>query len=323
MTHLRPRYFRRILILIALIFIGRYAVEHAIETYKKNRVADTRSINDPHDRDKKSLLYAFVAIGTSPQRQKVIYDNVQVISKPSSRYNVDCILFSYAAYQDEPAWVKQIDNDKTHICQVIRVYKLGFVEFLKMLMPRMLKKARYDYLTIVLDDVTLAPPHGNYNYERFFDLVQKFDLSVATPSVINSLHHVLRPLKTLLPNQIGRKMKMIEIQAITFHLKAWECFYELVDAQYPSGWGMDVWYFDYCVNTGRVDDKIGVIDIIHVTHNPFMSNTTNRPGIDLIEYYINQQKDWLKYRGVLLKEEWGMFSLIFLLILKAENQEEH
>lgn len=36
---------------------------------------------------------------------------------------------------------------------------------------------------------------------------------------------------------VGREVDAVEVQAITYSINAWNCFYELADTEYPSGWG--------------------------------------------------------------------------------------
>lgn len=187
----------------------------------------------------KNILFAFVSVGSDTARSDTILRNLAIFENPhaySAKYRVDCVLYSYCKYAEQPNWLKEIDNDKNHMCKVIRLYNQSYVSVLKSMVPSYLKKASYDYITITLDDVALVPPHGIFNLEAYFDIIEELKLTVATPAINNTWHKHLQPLEVpLTPNQVGRTINMIEIQSATYSMNAWECMHEIIDTEFPSG----------------------------------------------------------------------------------------
>ena len=149
------------------------------------------------------ILFAFVAVGNVPERLNQTRDNLRAIGPTAiqGRYRVDCIMFSFANYSNEPDWVHEMERTSKR-CQIIRLFKTGYIGFLKSLIPLLLSQAGYEYLAISLDDVSLVPPHGSFNLTRFFDIVHQQGLHVATPAIDNTPHAGLRPTKLKSSNQV-------------------------------------------------------------------------------------------------------------------------
>lgn len=73
-------------------------------------------------------------------------------------------------------------------------------------------------------------------------------------------------------------------------MDAWECFNELNDPEFPSGWGPDLWFEGYCIKTKRVKNaNLAVIDLFLVDQVPF-ATTMNTTSIGMMP----QVTEWKK-----------------------------
>lgn len=253
------------------------------------------------------ILVTFIATGSILERSHILKENLKIFDKRTTeRYVYECMIFVYASFKIEPTWFR--DSHQNHGCTIHRLFESSFVMHLKTLIPQFL--GVFDYVTIVMDDVALVAPHGTFELDTYFDIVVALNLSVSTPSISNSKHQLLWPAKPE-SESVGRIINMIEIQAITYRMDAWTCQYELIDTEYPSGWGLDIWYQDYCKD--RVKNNVmGVLDIMHVKHNPLRLESTNNP--DSAGELMNKQvKAWKEERNITLLSNWPIVSgkLIF------------
>ena len=147
---------------------------------------------------------------------------------------------------------------------------MNYVYFLKTLQPSLLRKLGYKYVFLLLDDVAWTAKYdATFDFVRFFDIVESQRLRVAYCAIVSTVWAELRPQTPSEPNQIGTFVNMIEFQATAFEITAWECLYELIDTEYPSGWGLDYWFWHYCIkDRGMEDYKMGIIDVMKIVHNP-------------------------------------------------------
>ena len=84
-------------------------------------------------------------------------------------------------------------------------------------------------------------------------------------------------------------------------MDAWECIYDLVDTEYPSGWGPDIWFYRYCLHGGKVKNtRLGLIETMKIIHNPYGLETTNLAGQKPHDIMVAQEKAWVKERGIKL-----------------------
>jgi len=171
-----------------------------------------------------------------------------------------------------------------------------------MLAPFLLRDAGYKYIFLSLDDVALTAKYeASFDLTRFFDIMESQGLQVASCAIEGTVHKALRPQMSNRTDYIGRYITMIELQATAFELKAWEFMYELIDTEYPSGWGLDIWFWDFCVTNGRIKElKMGVIDIMKVVHNPFRAPSRNSDTKDPRAIMNEQARHWADERGVKL-----------------------
>jgi hypothetical protein len=218
------------------------------------------------------------------------------------KYEIDCILYSYIKYDDYPAWAKEMYTTKNPVCKIVKLVDSNYIYFLKALNPMIVHTKKYDYVTVVLDDVAHYPPHGEFRFEEYFDIIKQNNLAMTSPSVLGSnwSNHI-GPRPVTEPNQVGRIVRFLEVQALTFRPDTWECFYDLVDTEFPTGWGIDLWFYDYCITSNRIHNAtMGLIDTMHVQHNPFNLQSTHLTGA--IPNITEQVVNWRETRNVELRE---------------------
>eukprot|EP00557_Chaetoceros_sp_GSL56_P007044 CAMPEP_0176505298 /NCGR_PEP_ID=MMETSP0200_2-20121128/16418_1 /TAXON_ID=947934 /ORGANISM="Chaetoceros sp., Strain GSL56" /LENGTH=288 /DNA_ID=CAMNT_0017904839 /DNA_START=126 /DNA_END=992 /DNA_ORIENTATION=- len=249
-------------------------------------------------------LFVFLSIGNVQERVKIIEDNLKVLGTSAN-------LGRYRVVSNEPKWLHDMEKDPKARCTIVRIYGGRYSLFLKTLMPSLLREAGYNYLTISLDDVSLVPPYGNYNVTEIFDFMEHYKLHVSSPAINNTSHARLFPT-TLAPMQIGRLVKMIEFQTISFRTDAWACQYELIDLKYPGGWGLDVWFYDYCILSGRLrEGRMGLLDTMQVYHNPHGLESTNTK--EASRFMDKQERAWNEEKGIrLVQQRAATISNIFL-----------
>lgn len=247
----------------------------------------------------KKVLIALISLGDHPGRADIIHSHIQLVkeSKINSKYEIDCVLHTFSRFEDYPQWAKDLATAQNAPCSVVSMYKTNYVSFLKTLNPSWLQMADYDYLTITLDDVVLTPPHGHFEMEPFHDIMVEKKLAMASPAIAGSNHLAMRP-QEMKKHQVGRFINAIEIQSTTFRLDAWKCFYELLDTEYPSGWGVDVWYYNYCVQSGRVTDRMAIIDSMIAHLNPYQFETTMGGNSAMAELMAQQAEAWERLRNI-------------------------
>jgi hypothetical protein len=119
------------------------------------------------------IRFAFITIGEVPQRFELIYENLTAFGLSESlhggRYQIDCLLFSFASYPTEPQCVHDMENSSTSRCEMILMNKMDFIGFLKVLIPSIIRDSGYKSVFLSLDDVALTAKHG-----ATFDIVKFF-----------------------------------------------------------------------------------------------------------------------------------------------------
>jgi hypothetical protein len=218
-------------------------------------------------------------------------------------FQVDCLVFVYTEYSNRPAWVREMEMQANPLCRFSYLYKFGYNQFLKTLDPFFLEAAGYDLISVSLDDVVLVAPHSNLDLARFYEIMIRKQLAVASPSIVGDAHYQLLPPSTEIPaNQTGRLVKCIDVQFLTISLEMWKCWIQLIDLQFPHGW-QDMFVQNYCVDSGRVKNgRWGVVDTMFITHNPLhLGSTHDSDGGKSIENYIlGQISDWSAFRNTIL-----------------------
>ena len=183
-------------------------------------------LNNNKNHKKIKILLSFL-VGTIKERADTILNNLQILDTSPSfkeKYELDCQILQHGKYSDVKA-LGFFHPSVTSKCRVVLLYGFNFVAKMKQLDAFLLKKAGYDYISIILDDMALVPPNGNFDLEIFYDLVVQFELAIASPAVTKSYWRQMRPYGKRKPVKEcpGRFSYMVELQAITFTLDAWEC----------------------------------------------------------------------------------------------------
>jgi hypothetical protein len=257
--------------------------------------------------EKKKLLYVFISIGTNEKRNEIIRSNIEHIvtkNRDSLKYQIDCLLYGYGTFESQPQWVKDMQKDPNAVCTFVKVHKQTYVYFLNSINPLFVSK--YDYMTVVVDDVAHYPPYGKFDLETYFDIIIANDLGYISPSLIGSYwsREIGPRAVNESVNQVGRFVKFIEVQATTFRPDVWNCMHQIIDTEFPSGWGIDLWFWQYCIVEKRVTRNaqkvMGLIDTMHVHHNPY-----NLPSSHTGESPELQKANFRKFKGIELKDTWA------------------
>jgi hypothetical protein len=251
------------------------------------------------------ILWAFAALGPVNERNEIIRRNIDELQSQVSkqnRYEIDCIVFSYAAYDQQPSWVKEW-TQKPGFCRIVNIYQVKLTYFIKYLDPVWIQKSKYDHVSVTMSDVVLYPPQSNFDLVSFMNFILKYNLDIATPAINQTVHPAQRPIppQNWEPNQVGRLLTSIELQSTTFTVDAWACWWELNDTEFPSGW-TDTFVYNYCVTSGRLGHvgKLGIMDTQHI-HHVGLSSTNG----DTSQIKINQTEAWIKDRGIPLVENYA------------------
>lgn len=246
----------------------------------------------------KRILFS-IFVGKTKERQEIPRKNLRILNdrlKYKHKYEIDCLVFSYAQWNHQPKWLKLHTNPASY-CKAVTLYESNYVVFLKFLQPWLLKKAGYDFLMITVDDVIIHGPRSTFDLETYLDLVVARDLAVATPAIWGSPHTSLQPQLSF-HRRTGRWVDAVEVQSTTFRLDAWECWYEMIDTEFPSGWGTDVWFWGYCVTSGKLPNaKLGIIDTQTIVHTKLPSTNAGTNPSYLMEAQV---ASWAKERNITL-----------------------
>jgi hypothetical protein len=198
-----------------------------------------------------------------------------------------------------------MENSSTPRCEMVRMYKMNFIGFLKVLIPSITRDSGYKYVFLSLDNVALTVKNGaTFDIVKFFDIVESQRLHMASYAIEGGSYPGYWPQTPENSTQIGRSVSMIDIQAIIFDINAWQCFYELIDTEYPSCCGLDVWFWHRCINSRRIQEgKMGIIDTMKTVHNPFHLSTTNGADRDPMQLVLEQMHHCANERGIQLSLE--------------------
>jgi hypothetical protein len=259
--------------------------------------------------DRKKLLYVFLAVGTHPERNEIIKNNIVHIvmkNQDDDKYQVDCLILGYADYYSTPTWLKEIDENSNSPCKYIKSFKERYVYFFKYIPSFYLERSGYSYITFVLDDVVHYPPHGNFDLRGYFDIIFQNDLEIVAPAVVNSYWSKFTGPRPITNPEVGRIASFLEIQTLTLKPYAWRCFDELLDTEFPSGWGVDLWFYNYCVVDKKVVKKelFAVIDKYYVHHNPDSFSSTHQGMNENL-----QIDNWIEVYGIDLRRQYPIDNL--------------
>lgn len=237
--------------------------------------------------------------GGNLKRLEIIRNNTRHI--PFERF--DCVVFLYAD-------LNVTDGFDLGGCKV--VHKKGsWVDFQYMVKPSLVQKAGYISVTLMLDDVLIAPSslvvnsYEGFMLDRMSYLLQTYKLSSLSPNVFGSdksqmsvglgpLDITTDPPKLTIKRHLNGFIDapMNEIQFVMFHVSdsGWPCFHSLLEPELnPIGWGPDLCYKRFC------NAKLGLVDaaVIHYGRPTVYGNlpTTNTINTSYTEAEM-QMKRW-------------------------------
>lgn len=67
---------------------------------------------------------------------------------------------------------------------------------------------------------------------------------------------------------------------------------------------MDIWYYNYCVVSGRAPGRLGVIETMFITHNPLNMPSTNNINAEKSGGMQGQKDEWQSTRNIALIDSW-------------------
>jgi hypothetical protein len=169
-------------------------------------------------------LVAFVAIG---QKRHFVQDSLRYFDR------WDCIVFVHSQ--------RRISSR----CATVK-RKWSWISFLRYMTP--VRVAKYDSVTIVLDDVTLL----NYNPMMSIEGLKKYGANIITPRVDGAHFRGMTD-----PGTRVTFLNFTEIFMTTFDRNAWSCFWSMIDRIVPAfpesvGWGYDVCLPAFCPDLRHV-----------------------------------------------------------------------
>jgi len=243
--------------------------------------------------------------GANPKRTEIIRNNTRHI--PFDRF--DCVVFVYA----------DIDiQNGLDLGRCKAVHKKGqWVDFQYMIKPSLIKDAGYVTVTLMLDDVLIAPQnflvdngyHGGLMLDRMHYLLETHGLGSISPNVFASdkaeMKLGLGPINAeYTPPKLSVRFHpmgftdalMNEIQLVMFSMngEGWPCFHTLLDPEHNLiGWGLDICYRKFC------NAKLGLADAV-VIHAGRPSVYSNLPGTIGIHHgaATKQMLEWaMRYRN--------------------------
>jgi len=255
-------------------------------SFSDNAISAKSNIGSFHS-IKRSKLVLFLSVGRTSERNDLLKRQFDAVSTID---DVDCILTSYVPHHELPSWAKSQSR-----CSLTTIINNSFVEWLKEMVPVLV--SNYQLFQIILDDVGMIEPEGNVDFSQYWNLILQEGFSVASPAVLGSdqwaMHRQI--------GSTGRITKFIEIQSVTFTPEAWECFYDLIDTEYPSGWGLDLWFYDYCKD--KIHGEIAILDTFYAQHNPYALSSLN--GKDVGGMMAGQENAWREERNITLSHSYS------------------
>lgn len=271
------------------------------------------------------VLLTFLVGTDNANRTATFLQNLNVLNTTNTfkrKYELHCLVLNHASYAQAKAF-GLLHEKVVRACSVVFLYKFPYTKKLAFLDPFLLRKAKYDYVTVILDDVQLT---GSFDLEKFYDLIVRYDLAIASPSVTRSFWKHMERYNRHPPvyECPGRFVAFVEVQATTFRMDAWECFYELNDPRFPTGLGADIWFEGYCIKTNRVKNaNLAVIDWFLVDHLALPSTRAtvsqefdveaqitdwkdpNSRNFTLVRTYVGDSRDVCVNRTILLDFKHG------------------
>ena len=254
-----------------------------------------------------NVLFAFVALGSDQTRNEFVRRNVMWLKEQQAHTKfatLQCMIFVYIPFAKYPSWLHAAQQSPVP-CAVMPAFGANFIQNLKHLHPFFLRGMGVDYVHVVMEDVLMYPPQAKLSLESYFLQIRSMRLSVASPAIAgHTVHAALQAW-----HKFGQRRSNgylieqggLEIQATTYRLDAWTCLYDLIDTEFPGGWGLDIWYHGYCVQSGRVSGRIAVFQNQHVFHVALQSTNNNPKNGDWPGDLANKQEAaWRRYRNVTL-----------------------
>lgn len=283
-------------------------VERTTKELSPSKVTETSNGKNKKKQTPYKVLFVFF-VGDDETKNQITEANIQVLrgkEKLKKKYQFDCLILSDSSYGKRFEWLKRMEAMQPPTCRVVYLFSYSTTWKIQYLDPYWLRRAGYDYVTITLDHVYLTPPpKGTFELEKYFDVITHHNLSVASPRIANSRLDFSSNVHKE-ENVAGRTTRMVEFASISIRIDAYECWYQLNDSQYPSGWGVHLWFYDYCVRLKKLKNpRMGILDFqfISLLEEKLLPN---RIEAKTKQTWMNAQiENWRKHRNVSLLLQWN------------------
>lgn len=242
-------------------------------------------------------------------RSQIVLQNLELLQSSS---NFHCLIHYYTI--NPPPW--EMERLKGFGCSLTLFHQDNhYADYLKSLLPAMLKYSKFAYLMVLLDDVELG---SKFRLEALLDIMRRNRLSVISPAIHGSTmlstlpyKHTARAKQFRFPPQytLGCTVQSIEIFATVFTKESWSCFWDLIEPRWnAAGWGYDLCFYNYCKS--RVPDfSMGVVYTMTAVHHSELGRIQrpqNQNSRSIASQHPGRQFDfWLKEM-----KRWRNISLI-------------
>lgn len=207
-----------------------------------------------------NVLVVVPGFGYHGDRYSYLMQSLKVL-KTNSSVPTTCMLFIYV---DSTSASKSKQNKLSEYCTVLPYYYGNYADFIKAVPYNLVILSGFSHVLLLLDDVVL---HENYNLNKMIHVMNRNNLTVASPAVHAAKYWTTRKHKFDHDlYDIGHVTNTLEIFAALFTIEGWKCWYDMMDPTInAAGWGYDEYIQSYCSRT-IPGFKIGVLDCMEATH---------------------------------------------------------
>jgi hypothetical protein len=251
------------------------------------------------------ILVLVPGIGcTDVSRLELVGENLNTLS--AARVPWDCSVGAFVERRDflgvaDNGQLRRALESVERKCFVSFQPGAHYADFMKTLHPRLVERARYSHVLVLLDDVLLKP---SFNLDAAVAVSAKHRIGVLSPVVENALHFPVglqsaQERKSLVSSlggkDVGVYTDFIEMFVALLSTEAWECWWGMVDSNHLSkGWVYDEQLFHRCSRefaSSRLGEErqpyrpppppkftMGVLPHMEALHVSGSSDPTTNPG---------------------------------------------
>ena len=212
----------------------------------------------------------------------------------------DCLIHAYINRDDfvqAEAYDEIVELERT--CTLAYIPGGLYSDHPKTIHPLMFDHAGFDYLALLLDDVTI---HTNYNLDVAVRIADTFNFHVSSPYIKIGWPRWAGPVREPPPGGAAAvDATFIEIFFTMFSRIGWRAYWEALDTiQLPQGWGSDNWVKPFVCRMDA-NGTLGVISNMTGAHGISEATEKNYRGCALKKYMQTRHlspEDQQKLRGL-------------------------